>query len=235
MIVFDMAGTTVNENNVVYKTLQKAINERGYSLTLEEVLTAGAGKEKLAAIKSILSDYLQIQDDELANNIYQGFIVQLGQAYNSIDIFPQDNATGLFQELKRRNILVILNTGYNAETAKLLIKKLEWKNGFDYDGLVTATDVNNNRPQPDMILLAMKQFNIDDPKEVIKIGDSTIDIEEGRRAGCRMNVGITTGAHTREQLQTAKPDHIIDNLIELLPLVDKENMSVRPSPSFTIP
>jgi hypothetical protein len=26
MVVFDMAGTTVNENNVVYKTLQKVYN-----------------------------------------------------------------------------------------------------------------------------------------------------------------------------------------------------------------
>ena len=44
MVVFDMAGTTVNENNVVYKTLQKAINEAGYNFTLEKVLAEGAGK-----------------------------------------------------------------------------------------------------------------------------------------------------------------------------------------------
>jgi phosphonatase-like hydrolase len=223
MVIFDMAGTTVDENNVVYKTLQKAINERGYTLTLEQVLKTGAGKEKLQAIKSILSEYFQIQDDELSDDIYQSFIVQLAEAYNTIDVFPQSNAIELFHELKRRNILVLLNTGYNAETAELLIRKLEWKKGTDYDSLVTATDVKNNRPQPDMILLGMKQFNIDNASEVIKVGDSIIDIEEGEQAGCKMNIGITTGAHTREQLQSAKPDYIIGDLIELLPLVDEEN------------
>ena len=55
MVVFDMAGTTVNEDNVVYKTLQTAINEKGFSFTLDEVLQEGAGKEKLQAIKSILN------------------------------------------------------------------------------------------------------------------------------------------------------------------------------------
>mgnify|MGYP003707279779 CR=1 FL=1 len=35
LAVFDMAGTVVNEDNVVYKTLQKAINERGFQLTLD--------------------------------------------------------------------------------------------------------------------------------------------------------------------------------------------------------
>jgi beta-phosphoglucomutase-like phosphatase (HAD superfamily) len=53
MVVFDMAGTTVNENNVVYKTLRKAINEAGFDFTLNQVLAQGAGKEKLQAIKSI--------------------------------------------------------------------------------------------------------------------------------------------------------------------------------------
>lgn len=221
MVVFDMAGTTVDENNVVYKTLQKAINDKGYELTLEQVLKEGAGKEKLQAIKSILAGYLQINDNELAVDIYGKFIVQLGKAYENIDIFPQDNATELFHELKDRNILVILNTGYNTETAETLINKLGWKKGIDYDGLVTATDVQNNRPKPDMILLAMKQFHIYEANEVVKVGDSIIDIEEGEQAGCKMNIGITTGAHTREQLQSANPDHIIDNLIELLPLLDE--------------
>ncbi len=36
MVVFDMAGTILNEDNVVYKTLQKAINEAGYNLRLKK-------------------------------------------------------------------------------------------------------------------------------------------------------------------------------------------------------
>ncbi len=222
MVVFDMAGTTVNENNVVYKTLQKAINEKGYDLTLEQVLKEGAGKEKLQAIKSILAEDLQINDNELASEIYKSFIAQLGKAYETMEIFPQNNAVELFHELKKRNILVILNTGYNMETAEMLIKKLGWKKGIDYDGLVTATDVQNNRPQPDMILLAMKQFRVNEGNEVVKVGDSIIDIEEGEQAGCKMSIGITTGAHTREQLQTANPHTIIDNLLELLPLLEQQ-------------
>ena len=52
MVVFDMAGTTVNEDNIVYKALRNAINSvGGFDLSLEEVLEHGAGKEKLEAIK----------------------------------------------------------------------------------------------------------------------------------------------------------------------------------------
>jgi phosphonatase-like hydrolase len=221
MTVFDMAGTTVNEDNVVYKTLRKAINEAGFDFSLDQVLAEGAGKEKLQAIKSVLSVYGGIIDDSLANSIFQNFLQLLDTAYDTMEILPQDNAAELFAELKKRNIIVILNTGYNAQTANSLISKLGWIIGEHFDGLVTASDVNNNRPKPDMILLAMEQFHITDPQEVLKVGDSTIDIEEGRNAGCKFNIGITTGAHTKEQLASAHPDFIIHNLMELIPIISQ--------------
>ncbi len=221
MVIFDMAGTTVNENNVVYKTLQKAINESGFDFTLDQVLLEGAGKEKLQAIKSILKVFALKQDDKLADDIYQNFIVLLAEAYDSEVILPQDNAVELFHALRQRNILLVLNTGYNEKTAKSLIRKLGWNKGAEFDGLVTATDVMNNRPDPDMILLAMAQFDITNPREVIKVGDSIIDIQEGQNAGCLLNIGITTGAHTLKQLQSAKPDYVINNLLELIPIIEK--------------
>ncbi len=223
MVVFDMAGTTVDENMVVYKTLQKAINAEGYDFTMEQVLEQGAGKEKMDAIKSILKVYAQKQDELLADRIYKNFIALLEAAYDTLEVLPQENAGEVFQALKERNILVVLNTGYNEKTAMSLVAKIGWKKGVEFDGLVTATNVKHSRPAPDMILLAMDQFGIGDAREVVKVGDSIIDIEEGRNAGCLLNIGITTGAHTMEQLQTANPDYVINNLIELLAIVDKEN------------
>jgi len=222
MVVFDMAGTTVNENNVVYKTLQKAINEKGFDFSLNQVLQEGAGKEKLQAIKSVLSVYGDINDEVLANSIFQNFIKLLESAYDTMEILQQDNTAEVFAELKKNGILVVLNTGYNSQTANSLINKLGWVKGEHFNGLVTASDVKNNRPQPDMILLAMHQFDITDAQHVINVGDSTIDIEEGRNAGCKFNIGITTGAHTKEQLVLANPDFILDNLLELLPIVGIE-------------
>ena len=70
-----------------------------------------------------------------------------------------------------------------------------------------------------MITHAMNLFSIDNPKLVIKVGDSKIDIEEGRNAKCLYSIGVTTGAHTANQLAEAKPDFIINSLIELFPII----------------
>jgi phosphonatase-like hydrolase len=221
MVVFDMAGTTVDEDNVVYKTLQKAINKKGFDFSLDQVLAEGAGKEKLEAIQSILQVFARNKDKDLANEIYTDFIDLLSKAYEDINVFPQPNAEELFQILKDRNIRVILNTGYNADIADSLVKKLGWKKGIEFDSLITSSDVERNRPDPEMIDLAMDIYGVTDPKKVIKVGDSIIDIEEGQNAGCGLNVGITTGAHTFLQLQSANPDYIINNLLELVPIIDK--------------
>ena len=218
MAVFDMAGTTVNEHNVVYKTLWRAINEKNFDFTLEEVLAEGAGKEKLQAIKSVLS-LRNIHDDELALSIFERFLVLLADAYNTQEITEQSNATLVFNALKSSNIAVVLNTGYNRQTAEALVSKIGWEEGVHFDCLVTASDVAENRPQPDMIFYAMNRLGCTEAREVIKVGDSAIDIEEGYNAGCGLSVGITTGAHTREQLGRANPHFIIDDLIDLLPIV----------------
>ncbi|WP_228098996.1 HAD-IA family hydrolase [Pedobacter sp. MC2016-24] len=220
MVVFDMAGTTVNEDNIVYKTLRNAINHAGFTFSLDQVLAQGAGKEKKQAIRSVLATYAAIHDELVISKIYNAFMISLKEAYSREDILPQPNATRLFYALKQRNILSVLNTGYDKATASSILEKLGWKEGLEFDALITASDVSSNRPDPDMIQLAMKRFNILDGNSVVKIGDSTIDIEEGQNAGCGLSIGITTGAHTAAQLQTANPDQIINDLMELLPLID---------------
>jgi phosphonatase-like hydrolase len=225
MVVFDMAGTTVNEDNVVYKTLQKAIGYKGYHVSLDQVLAEGAGKEKSEAIRGILKIHAHTEDPQLIREIYNDFILLLEKAYETLDVGPMPNTEKLFDILKQQHIRVVLNTGYDAKTANALIKKMGWIKGVQFDGLVTASDVKQNRPDPEMIDLAMEEFGITDSREVIKIGDSIIDIEEGQNAGCRLSIGITTGAHSYLQLQSANPDYIINDLLDLVSILDSLNMS----------
>jgi len=220
MVVFDMAGTTVNENNLVYKTLLHAINLAGFELNLEQVLELGAGKEKRQAIRSLLANFYNEDDEAVISKIYDVFIKELNSAYANGAISPQPHVLELFSQLKKRGIIIVLNTGYDRPTAFGIISKLGWREGVEFDALVTATDVARNRPDPDMIIFAMNRFNITNCKTVVKVGDSTIDILEGKNAGCGWSIGITTGAHTERQLLTANPDKVINDLSELVSFIN---------------
>lgn len=215
LVVFDMAGTVVDENNVVYKTLQKAINNKGYLLTLDFVLEHGAGKEKYQAIKDILTKEEGTYLQETATEIFTDFKHLLEQEYLALEVTTYTGVEELIDALRKANIKIALNTGYDKNTAQLLLDKMKWKLGIHYDALVTADDVQRGRPYPDMIFEAMEILQVAEPGNVLKAGDSIIDIEEGKNANCGITVGVTTGAHSREQLTSAAPTYVLDSLYDL--------------------
>ena len=219
LAVFDMAGTVVNEDNIVYKTLQKAINQRGFQLDLDFVLEHGAGKEKHQAIKDIIAAEIGCFDSEMATSIFEDFKMLLVDAYKNLNVTSYKGVKEMLYALKKSGIKVALNTGYDSNTAQLLLDKMKWKLGTEYDVLVTADDVVMGRPNPDMIVEAMMKLNVHDEKFILKAGDSIIDIEEGKNANCGITIGVTTGAHTRKQLLSANPTYVLDSLAGLNDLI----------------
>lgn len=212
LLVLDMAGTTINEDNVVYKTLTTAVNSHGYEVTLDKVLSSCAGMEKLEAITSLLKEINGNEAD--APVIFQNFSEQLREAYRNLDVKPINGTENFLLKMKSMDKKVVLNTGYSSEIARQLLDKLQWKESVHFDALITADDVSESRPSPEMILLAMKKFNISEPGNVLKAGDSVIDIEEGKNAGCGLTVAVLSGAQNRTELETAHPDYIFNTISE---------------------
>lgn len=212
LLVLDMAGTTIDEDNVVYKTLTKAVTDYGYEVTLDKVLEICAGMEKAEAIKNLLEIIGGNTKDTEA--IFENFSDQLGLAYEDLNVKPIAGVEEFLLKAKSKGKKVVLNTGYTHKIASQLLTKLNWKINVHYDALITADDVTESRPSPEMIILAMKKFGITDPREVLKAGDSAIDIQEGKNAGCGMTIAVLSGAQTRAQLKLASPDHILNNLSE---------------------
>lgn len=220
LCVFDMAGTTVDEDNVVYKTVRQVIADQGYDLTLEQVLAQGAGKEKHQAITDVLAAETDCKDiASTADAAFALFKPALTTAYQQLEVKPITGVPALITQLRTNGIAVVLNTGYSREIATALLAKLDWQVGRDIDGLITADDVENGRPAPDMIEQAMQQCSIADRQAVLKAGDSIIDVEEGKNASCGVTIGVLSGAQTREQLETANPTYILDSLADLPPLL----------------
>lgn len=221
LVVFDMAGTTVDEQNVVYKTVHQAIQRAGFEVSLDEVLLHAAGKEKFQAILDVLQSKSNEQvAPETVMPVFRDFDALLDRAYQELTPKAMPGAVHVFETLRSHGIKVVLNTGYKRKVAEGLLQKLGWEEGLTFDLLLTADDVPRGRPYPDMILAAMQRFQVTDPKLTAKIGDSIVDIEEGIAAGCSISAGITTGAQTAAQLQTATPTHILTKLEDILQFID---------------
>lgn len=223
LVIFDMAGTVVDEDNLVYRTLHSSLQQAGFEVPWAEVLIHAAGKEKRDALSFLMSQTLgHAPEASVLDQTFAHFKASLERAYLAFPAKPMVHATELVHALRSHNILVGLNTGYDRPTATRLIEQMGWTEGKEFDLLATADDVVRSRPMPDMILLLMERLGVADSQLVAKVGDTAIDIEEGKAANCGLTVGVTTGAQTRAQLAQAAPDMIIDGLDELThPLLEK--------------
>lgn len=212
LLVLDMAGTTIDEDNVVYKTVMSSVNDYGYHVTLEKVLSVCAGMEKLEAITSLLKEIGGNEEDAPA--IFENFSDQLKLSYQNLDVKPIDGVENFLLNMRSKNKKVVLNTGYTGEIAQQLLDRLNWKENVHFDAMITADDVSESRPSPAMIHLAMEKFNITRPESVLKAGDSVIDIEEGKNAGCGLTIAVLSGAQTRTELEKSNPDYILNTISE---------------------
>ena len=78
------------------------------------------------------------------------------------------------------------------------------------------------KPEPGMILKAMKKFKIN-PKLSYMIGDAMIDVVSGKRAGLKTILVKTGPGHARDaEFAAIKPDFTVKNLTQALKIVQNE-------------
>ena len=220
MIVFDMAGTTVDEGKTVYKSVQKALANAGHDFPYAEVLDI-AGMNKQEGIDILLARRMDEIPPTLSAEIHDDFLRIVNEAYRSDKTLKEKTgASDLFRALQARGIKVVLDTGYHRPTAEILLDRMGWREAGLIDLSITSDEVAAGRPHPHMIRKAMQHFGITDPIVVGKVGDTLSDIEEGRNAGCGRVVAITTGAVSAAVLAAAKPDACIEELGELLGVME---------------
>lgn len=82
-----------------------------------------------------------------------------------------------------------------------------------FASIVGREHTERRKPHPDPVLRCVRELDLA-PDEAAYVGDSPIDIQAGRAAGVR-TVGVLTGTSTREILEAASPDYIIDSVADL--------------------
>ncbi len=226
LVVFDIAGTTVSDNGHVADAFIGAFRAADVELPADEVKKV-MGFRKIDAIRLLLDRFSPgvpsgAQRESLIVEIHDRFIRGMINFYRQDpDLKPMPHAEEIFSALHNKGIKVALNTGFTRSITDAILQRLHWDNGGGHvDAVICSDEVPQGRPSPDMINRLMSKFGIASSDHVLKVGDTEVDVEEGRNAGVRLVVSVTTGAYTRAQLQQYHPDHIIDSLEELMPIIE---------------
>jgi phosphonatase-like hydrolase len=222
LVVFDMAGTTVEDKDFVASALVKAFEKQELFIATKHA-NLKMGIPKPVAIRELLEDLFEETPDnldELIDTIHKDFIQLMIEFYQTdSSVKGKINAVRTMLALKHKEIKVALDTGFSRDIADAIIDRLGWDVQSVIDFSVTSDEVKNGRPHADMVLKAMELAGISDPKEVAKVGDTVSDLQEGTAAGCKYVIGVTTGAQSREQLQKAKHTHLVEDIYEVISIV----------------
>jgi phosphonatase-like hydrolase len=225
LAVFDIAGTTIKDNSNVAGSFQHAFLQHGFeNVTLAEA-NEKMGYPKPLAIQAILSNHVKDKSTitlDLIDAIHEDFVQNMIDYYrHTPGIEPMDDAEETFSSLRKKGIKIGLDTGFSRDITDVILERVGWLNSPWIDITVCSDEVERGRPYPDMIKVMMDRFGISDPKEVIKIGDTEVDVNEGHNTGCLMSIAVTTGAFSEEELLKHHPTHIVHSLTEILDLIDQ--------------
>jgi phosphonatase-like hydrolase len=225
LVVFDIAGTTVQDKGDVADAFMNAFRDFEIEVPLDDVKKV-MGFRKVDAIAILLEKFApEKKDDELLiDRIHTRFTDLMIAFYRDDEgLRPFPNAEKIFGALKKKGIKIALNTGFTRPIADTILHRLRWDDRLkDIDRVICSDEVPQGRPYPDMIKALAQELHIASTAEVAKVGDTEVDVEEGRNAGCGLVVSVTTGAYTRAQLEKYGPDAIIDDLQELMPLIENK-------------
>ena len=210
LVILDMAGTTVEDRQQVPEAFERALQDADVSVTRDQIARV-RGASKRQAIADLLPE--GPERAERASRVYDRFVALLAEGYaGTARAVP--GAEEAIARLRADGIRVALNTGFDRRITELLMASLGWSVD-SVDAVACGEDVESGRPAPFLILHCMRQTAVRDPGRVASVGDTVLDLRAGHRAAVRYNIGVLSGAHTREMLEREPHTHIIDSVAEV--------------------
>jgi len=213
LVVLDIAGTTVCDEDAVATCLGAALSGAGVDVS-PAAINAVMGLPKPEAIRRLIAARPGAPDcPPDVDAVHGDFVARMIEHYRTApQIAPVDGATAVFRRLRAAGLRVALNTGFNRVITAALLDRLNWRDGDAIDTSICSDEVSRGRPYPDMIHALMQRCGVRAAERVAKVGDTPADLGEGTAAGCRLVIGVTSGTHTAIQLAPHAHTHLVESV-----------------------
>jgi phosphonatase-like hydrolase len=216
LIVFDIAGTIIEDHGEVVRAFTKALTDNGIPFAKDE-LKMWVGASKREVIRHFITQAdPRGQVERRVETSYLSFRAELERCYAE-QLAPIRGALETFRRCRDRGILLGTTTGFYREISDLVLNQTGWRDFFGAN--ISSSDVREGRPAPYIIFRAMEATGVKSVKEVVVVGDTPLDLQSGSNAGVAGVIGVLTGAHRRETLEREPHTHIINSVAELPGLI----------------
>lgn len=178
-VIFDMDGTLIDTEKYYRIFWPKALAEFGYHMTDEQALLMRSlgrpfAPKQLKEWFGESLDYYAVRDRRKE---------MMEECLDREGIRCKPGALELIKRLKVAGITTAIATATDLQrTAKYM--KLTGLEGY-FDRLISATQVAEGKPSPDIYLFACKELGLK-PEECLAVEDSPNGVMSAYRAGCKV-------------------------------------------------
>ena len=207
LIIFDFDGTLGDTRRNIVTTMQMTIRELGLDSRTDDACASKIGLPLDGCFEALYPDEgkatIQLCADTYRRIFQENLLTMKPQ------VFPGVKET--LQTLKEQGYALTIASSRWHKSLKELTHDLGIADYFEC--LVGADDVGQSKPNPEPVLKTLTATGYD-ASEALVVGDMNVDILMGANAGAK-TCGVTYGNGTRQELEDAHADYIIDSFDQL--------------------
>lgn len=211
LIIFDFDGTLGDTRRNIVMTMQQTISEMGLPARSEGECAATIG----LPLKGCFHQLFPEMDDSMMEKsaaTYRRLFDENKKLFKPA-LFP--NVSETLSSLYNRGIVMAIASSRSSRSLREFVDDMLLTEYISY--IVGADDVTLPKPNAEPVLKILSALDIS-ATETLVVGDMPVDILMGANAGT-ITCGVTYGNATREQLEEAGANYIINDMAQLLEFV----------------
>lgn len=210
LILFDLDGTLLDTEPLIIETFRQTLKKYKPELTLtrdQEIALLGP------TLHESLEKYLEPEQAKLAFDDYRKLNIELHPSM----IKTMPNAKDLLEVLKVKGYPMAVVSSKKKEAVQLGLQLTQLDSYFQT--IIGYDEVKKFKPDPEGLLNACKVLGMAHD-DALYVGDTDTDMMAADKAGM-FSVALITHEERKDALLKTKPNASINNLMELVPILEK--------------
>lgn len=199
-VIFDMDGVLADTGPIHYESWVKLAKQIRVKFS-KKFFNLTFGQQSVSITRKLVGPKIKQEVVEKWANLKERYYREMVK--NKLKPLP--GALILIKELHARNFKLAIGSSGPPENVDLLLSTLSIKDYFDV--IITAAEVKNGKPAPDVFLIAAEKLNIK-VDNCLVIEDAPVGIISARKAGMKVIALRTT--HCNVDLLNA--DKVVQDL-----------------------
>jgi phosphoglycolate phosphatase len=208
LLICDLDGTLVDSVPGITRTTKAVLLAAGHPVPSDAAVQELIGLPLVQVFQELVPPHIESAEIDVLvatyRDIYARLIIPATRAFPGV--------IDALQRFRAQGGRVAVATSKLERIAREAIAASGFTDQVDF--LVGHDSVTNPKPAPEMVLRCLELASVE-PDRALVVGDTDYDVQMARRAGVAA-CGVTSGVHSRHQLEAAGAQRVVDRFEDVL-------------------